>query len=330
MDKRKQLLACINRLPEDGIETLLDAALKMMLPTPSKRPDCPHCRSKKVIKYGKKDGKQRFQCSACSKTFMLTTNTIMAESHQPVWAWEQLIKDTMNGLSIDHSAKALEISHQCAFDMRHKFLLALMDFMADNQTKLGEVSELDETYVLESYKGSKFSDSAIRKPRKHGAKAERPGISSEYICICTGIQRQGEPFAKTVNRAKPSTAELKEVFDGHIDSGTLILCDGLRGYQSLNLLTDCAVADVHSEEFTQQSFYNLNTVNRFHNFIKEQYRKYRGVATKYLNRYNSLFCAMYRNPEYTISVLTERLLCCGRRCFYHSIKDVRSSNLLVI
>jgi transposase-like protein len=127
MDKRKQLLACIIRLPEDGIETLLEAALKIMLPTPSRRPDCPHCRSKKVIKYVKKDGKQRFQCSACSKTFMLTTNTIMAESHQPVWAWEQLIKDTMTGLSIEHSAKALEISHQCAFDMRHKFLLALMD-----------------------------------------------------------------------------------------------------------------------------------------------------------------------------------------------------------
>ena len=177
----------------------------------------------------------------------------------------------MHGQSIDHSAQSLEISHQCAFDMRHKFLPALMDFMADNQTKLGEVSELDETYVLESYKGSKFSDSAIRNPRKHGA----PGISSEYICICTGIQRQGEPFAKTVNRAKPSTAEPKEEFDSHIDSGTLILCDGLREYHSLNLLTDCAVADVHSEEFTQQSFYNLNTVNRFHHFIKEQYRKYR-------------------------------------------------------
>ena len=29
MDKRKQLLACINALPEIGIETLLDAALKI-------------------------------------------------------------------------------------------------------------------------------------------------------------------------------------------------------------------------------------------------------------------------------------------------------------
>jgi hypothetical protein len=159
-----------------------------------------------VIKYGKKGGKQRFQCKSCSKTFIMTTNTIMAESHQPVCVWENLIKDTMHGLAIDHSSKALEISHQCAFVMRHKLFLALMDFMLDNQTKLGEVSELDETYVLESYNGSKFSDSAHRKPRKHSAKAKRPGISSEYICICTGIQRQGEPFAMTVNRAQPSNA----------------------------------------------------------------------------------------------------------------------------
>ena len=330
MDKRKQLITCINALPEDRIETLLEAALKMALPNPCKRPDCPHCGSKKVIKYGTKGGKQRFQCNSCSKTFMLTTNTIMAESHQPVWVWKQLIKDTIHGQSIDHSVQSLGISHQCAFDMRQKFLLALMDFNADNQTKLGQVSELDETYVLESYKGSKFSDSAPRKPRRHGAKAERPGISSEYICICTGIQRQGEPFAMTVNRAKPSTSELNKVFDGHIDSGALILCDGLRGYQSLNLLTDCAVVDVHSADYAQRSFYNLNTANRFHCFIKEQYRKYRGVATKYLNRYNNLFCVMFRNPEHMISLLTERLLRCGRQCFYHSIKDAKSTNLLII
>ena len=91
----------------------------------------------------------------------------------------------------------------------------------------------------------------------------------------------------TVNRAKPNTSELNEVFDGHIDSSALILCDGLRGYQSLNFLADCAVVDVHSEAYAQQSFYTLNAVIYFHNLIEEQCRKYRGIATKYLNRYNS-------------------------------------------
>jgi hypothetical protein len=42
MNKRKRLLARINALPEDSIETLLDATLKLMLPDPCKRPDCPH------------------------------------------------------------------------------------------------------------------------------------------------------------------------------------------------------------------------------------------------------------------------------------------------
>lgn len=71
---------------------------------------------------------------------------------------------------------------------------------------------------------------AGRKPRRHGAKAEKRGISSEYLCICTGIQRKGEAFAATVNRAKPSAKELLDIFEGHIADGTLILCDGLRSY----------------------------------------------------------------------------------------------------
>lgn len=55
-------------------------------------------------------------------------------------------------------------------------------------TCLGEVSEFDETFVLDCYKGRKLESIVNRAPRRHGAKAQKRDISNEYVCICTGIQ----------------------------------------------------------------------------------------------------------------------------------------------
>ena len=36
-------------------------------------------------------------------------------------------------------------------------------------------------------------------------------------------------------------------------------------------------------------FNHLNTVNNFHKLIEEKLQKYKGGASKYINRYNALF-----------------------------------------
>lgn len=325
MSAMMKLMECISNLTEEKLGLLLEFVLQL-LPTDEERPCCPHCGGAHVIKYGKKDGKQRFQCKKCKKTFMLTTNTIVAKSHQPISVWRQFVADTLHLRPLDDSAQELKLSHQCAFDMRHKILFALQDLYQDNPTMLGEVTELDETYVLESYKGKALPDNIGREPRKHGAKAAKPGLSNEQICVCAGVQRSGASFAVAVNRAKPSIAELKEAFGGHISKSTMLLCDGLRGYSSLKTLNDCEVIDVNNADLKKKSFYNLNSVNNFHSFIKEQYRAWRGVATKYLNRYMTLLCAVYR----TVSAPVDQLLKCSRRCYYHPIREVKATRLLLI
>ena len=152
-----------------------------------------------------------------------------------------MIEDTLHGNAIDFSVKRLGIYHQAAFDMRHKILLALQELPEITDACLGEVSEFDETFVLDCYKGRKLDGTVTRTARKHGAKAQKRGISNEYICICTGIQRKGEAIAATVNRAKPSAVELIRIFDGHIADGTLALCDGLRSYHAFPGIADCTV-----------------------------------------------------------------------------------------
>ncbi len=331
MTNQELLISHISKLSEDEISSLLDAVTIMLRDkelTP--KPACPHCAAQSVIRYGFKCKKQRFLCKNCGHTFVPTTNTIMANSHFPVSVWKEMIADTLRGNAIDFSAKRLGLYHQAAFNIRHKILMALQELPETANVCLGDVSEFDETFVLDCYKGKELDTGAGRNPRKHGAKALKRGISSEYLCICTGIQRKGEAFAATVNRAKPSAKELVSIFEGHIADGTLALCDGLRSYHAFPGIADCTVRDCVNQESDDAHFFNLNTVNGFHSFIKKRYDFYRGVASKYINRYNTLFAATYRNAESIIGRLAETVLAVTGTSYYHSNKDVRTAGVLVI
>ena len=327
MTNQEMLISYINKLTEDEISSLLEAA-SLMLETkePAEKPPCPYCGCGKVIRYGHACQKQRFLCKICGRTFVPTTNTVMANSHFPASVWKEMVKDTLHGNAIDFSAKRLGIFHQAAFEI----LLALQELPEVTDACLGEVSEFDETFVLDCYKGRKLDSTVARTARKHGAKAQKRGISNEYICICTGIQRKGDAIAATVNRAKPSAGELIRIFDGHIAGGTLALCDGLRSYHAFPGIANCTVNDCNNQKSEESCFYHLNTVNGFHNFIKKRYNFYRGIASKYINRYNALFSTTYRNAEAMVRRLTEAVLTVTGVNYYHSNKDIRTVRLVAI
>ncbi len=116
----------------------------------------------------------------------------------------------------------------------------------------------------------------------------------------------------------------------HIANGTLALCDGLRSYHVLPGIADCTVRNCVNQESGDAHFFNPNTVNGFHSFIKKRYDFYRGVASKYINRYNVLFAAAYRNAESIIGRLTETVLAVTSTSYYRSNKDVRTAEMLVI
>ena len=157
MTKQELLISHINRLSEDEISSLLDTVTIILQDkelTP--KPDCPHCAAQSVIRYGFKCKKQRFLCKNCGHTFVSTTNTIMANSHFPASVWKEMIADTLHSNAIDFSAKRLGLYHQAAFHMRHKILMALQDLPETADVCLGGVSEFDETFILDCYKGKEL------------------------------------------------------------------------------------------------------------------------------------------------------------------------------
>ncbi len=329
-DKLETLFDYIKKLCESDLDRIISFVLGIVSVNqhPEEKPDCPYCGGARIIKYGHCKGKQRFLCHDCERTFMHSTNTLMACSHYNQSVWADFIRDTLYGETLDFSAKKYGFSHQTAFNMRHKVLMALQDLLENDPVLLSGIAECDETFVLDCYKGSQVPETAGRKARKHGAKAAKRGISKEYIAICTGIQRDGGVIAVTVNRAKPSSEELGRIFCGHIAEDTLVLTDGLRSYSALETLADCTVVDVNHEK--SRGIFHLNTVNSLHSYIKETYNHYRGVATKYINRYNALFAVAFRCAESLKDTLFASLCTVSQNSYWHSVNDVRNYSLVTL
>ena len=287
-------------------------------------PSCPNCKGTSVVR----DGKQHYWCKACKRSFVSSTNTVMSGSHFGKEIREGLINDTFDGKSIDYSATRFQMHHETAFNMRHKVLLALQYLGSKDPVILQNIAELDETYVLESEKGTKFTYLSPREPRKRGSKAKKRGLSEEQICICTGVERnKGSAYAVTVNRAKPSNDEIRQAFSDHIEEGAVLFTDGLKGYGVLMQDVDCVVNGMSVEDMKKPRTASLNNVNSFHSFIKDRYHDYRGVASKYINRYNVLFAKGFRDRQKTVEELTNVLLTVSNEDLHILVNDLALKDL---
>ena len=245
----------------------------------------------RIIKKGFQDRKQRVQCKECGRKFVTTCGRLNYHSHQSEDSWSIVIVDTLNAIPLHETAAQIDCSEDTVFHMRHKFLLLLEQLLFEQGEVMEGIVEIDETYLPDSFKGIKRTEG--RKARKHGEPAEKRGLSDEKMCVFMGTNRMGKEVAQCVNRARPSSQEVIEVFGSAIKEKSMLVNDGLFSNYELikqNQLTRMIVSDHH--EFTE--VLHLNTVNNMHSGFKTLYRYYRGVSSKYLNRYLALYVFMRR------------------------------------
>ena len=328
-NKLGKLLDLAKSLPESRLDIAIEKLTEIKRESEKEGtrpvPECPKCGGKSVVRNGHQSGKQQYLCKECGGSFVETTGSVTAHSHSGETVWKQVVRDTIEGKAIDETAAALDLHHETVFNMRHKILYCLERERADNPKLLEGVCEADETYILESVKGRKIPGGYHRKARKHGAKAEKRGISNEYVCVCAAVEREGAAFSTAINRAAPSKEELLNVFSGHVSGDTFLLCDGSKNYGVLSERGKCITANANP---ALPGLNNINAVNAYHSFIKRRNRNARGFATKYLNRYNALFSTAFRASDSVVDDVYKRLSAMNGG--FVPIAVSQSSNLLVI
>jgi transposase-like protein len=316
----KELIKLVKELPEDSfgevyriMNEIKETAEEAKKTTPVV---CIQC-GEKAVKNGKNDGIQQYICKKCSKSFSERATSTISNSQASDSVWMSVIRDTVSGVSLARTSKDLEIAESTVFNMRHKIINAIEQEYLSNPVTLEGACEVDETYLLECEKGSAFPEYYHREPRQNG-KASKPGLSDEYICLCTSVTSTGKRIARAVNRATPSKDEIEQVFGNRIEDDTLLLVDGNKSYNTMK--DRCIVIKTDEEDRIR--------INRFHSFIKERNSRARGFATKNLNRYAALFAHFFGNQDDAPTKVFELIKNRNKR--FISIEGLRSHNLLLV
>lgn len=293
--KQTELLISISKLTpfqKGRLEMYIIDALKLNESDENVKPSlCPYCKQETdMIKKGFKRGKQRYQCKGCKHVFTYNSHNITMYSKIERSMFQKIILDTLNCIPLKQTAAELDLSITSVFENRHKVLCALEEILNQEDVQLSGTIEFDETYELESQKGTKQTN---RKARKRGGPSKFRGISHEQVCIVTTTDRNGHEIFKAVGFGKPTTHSIQDNFGGKLVKKSIVYTDGVTTYDQLIKDSDCTTVQLKTYVSYNQ-VEHLNTLNCIHSLMKRQLSAFRGVATKYMSRYMSLFVFIRR------------------------------------
>lgn len=234
--------------------------------------ECPHCKSKKFIKYGKYSGIQRYKCKECKRTFSLTTDSVWYYSKKKVDAWTNFIEMMLEKRSLRLVARKLKISIATAFYWRHK----LMDAMCENNKveKLTEYVHILTNRVPENHKGSK------KNYRDSG-----------FLWIATAKGGNDKIISEPISKNLWSYKSFNEKIYNKIDKSSFI-----KPYQNRYVYM---VAKRHNINVNKKNKNERDrTVEIYWNMYYRWFSSFRGVATKYLKEYLNWYMMFYREKKY--------------------------------
>lgn len=298
----QRLLALVERLSRAQRQELLDKlraqataseAIELVESVGGHVRGCPHCASFRVVRNGLADGLQRYKCRACGKTFNALTGTPLARLRHK-GKWLEQARAMADGLTVHRAAEHLGVAASTAFRWRHRFLALPRGV---KPTALAGVAEIDETYVLQSFKGRK-GKVVGRKPRKRGGRAAKRGLSREQIPVMVARDRSGATtdYVLTDTRKPAVMAVLKPI----LPPDAVVCTDG--GGSIGQAVKDLGLehhAVVTSSGVHAIGAWHIQNVNSYHGRLKQWMRRFNGVATVYLENYLGWFRALDRTPRTT-------------------------------
>ena len=239
---------------------------------------CPYCQSTEIWRWGYKDGVQRFRCKKCRRTFNAFTSTPLAKLKRRD-AWLTYCEAIIQGLSVRKAAHVASIHKNTSFRWRHRMLTAPQN-VCDVEMK--GIVEADETYFLESFKGSR---QLPRKARKRGGKSTKRGLSVEQIPVLIVQDRRGNHFDQVLEAVDKATIGV--LLPQLLSDESLLCTDGATVYNSVakdyNIAHESVIFGKYG--YVKERVFHVQHVNAYDSRLKSWMVRFKGVATKYLPNY---------------------------------------------
>jgi transposase-like protein len=195
--------------------------------------------------------------------------------------WLPYLQCVLESRTVRDAARVVNVHRTTSFRWRHRFVPGAM---RDRPPLLAAIVEADETYRLESQKGSR---TLTRRPRKRGGVAKRRGINKEHDCLLVARDRHGRTLDFHTGRGQVTVAQLHRCLEPVLSADVLLISDGAVAYRHF-----AAQAGITHEAVNVQAgvrargAIHIQNVNSWHSRFKSWLVRFRGVASRYLINYS--------------------------------------------
>jgi transposase-like protein len=251
---------------------------------------CPHGCGLRIVRNGMARGLQRYKCRDCGRTFNALSGTPLARLRYRD-RWLDQAQALIDGLSITRASQQLEVARSTAFRWRHRFLSLPQHLKSGH---LSGIVEADETCTLKSCKGQPAARRQLRrKPRGRGGRATVGGMSAEQDIVLVVRDRSGACTDQIV--AALDTPHLAAVLQPVLATDAVLCTDGS---PALAAAARCLEVEHHAINLSAGQRvigpWHINNVNGYHGRLKNWLRRFKGVASSYLQHYLGWFRALER------------------------------------
>ena len=242
---------------------------------------CPHCACSRLHCCGKANGLQRFRCLGCRRTCNALTGTPLARLRKRE-RWLTYLQCLLESRTVRDAARVTGVHRTTSFRWRHRVVPGAA---RDRPAMLTAIVEVDETYRLESQKGSR---KLTRPARQRGGVAKRRGISREHDCLLVARDRTGQTLDFHTGRGPVTAAQLRTCLLPVLPADGLLISDAAAAYRTLTAAAGISHEVVNAQTGVHaRGAIHIQNVNAWHSRFKSWLTRFRGVASRYLANYSA-------------------------------------------
>ncbi|MCR6513685.1 hypothetical protein M4I33_02175 [Clostridium sp. LY3-2] len=253
---------------------------------------CPHCNSKHFIKYGKYRCVQRYQCKDCLKTFNEGTGLVWHNTRKRVELWDKYTRLMLSGATIRDCADRLNICIETSFRWRHKILKHIGTYTDSRRTHI--VTAIRHTKFLENFKGQKTPPVCTISRRKN-------------IFVATTINKNNYSLAKiSFDSMSPTNESIENLLNEFNPVFNTYFLPGKDRFSYLvsKKLNYALHKKKELEISKEEGEILLSHCSDFILNLRRWLKKFRSVATKYLQVYLNWFVYIYEGSYEKHTILS--------------------------
>lgn len=271
---------------------------------------CPRCGSSGVQRWCRtRGGGQRYRCRwGCGRTFSDLTGTSLAYTKR-FDSWALAAQCMASGCSVRETASRARLSPATAFRWRHRILTTVHG--ATSRGLLSGIIEIHVLHVWESFKGSRPPS---RPPRRRALRWVERHDRSRHVAAIIARDRRGGRAGLTLGEVGcVSAGWLARALEGRIVLPATICSPYRQGFarycRRAGIANECPGGPRHRSA-SLSLFHNHGAAAGGRSF-SWWLRRFRGIATKYLQNYLAWHELLEREPGMSETARRQQLMLTG-------------------